>query len=91
MGFVEGDIDTYCNRMKFADFFGGEPELYVISEEVLKRPIAVYMEKKAGEYTKLLEYGSSLQNKKKKDYTIRLLYNGVNHYDALVVVPPQKV
>mmetsp|Transcript_8254 Transcript_8254/g.24806 ORF Transcript_8254/g.24806 Transcript_8254/m.24806 type:complete len:195 (-) Transcript_8254:161-745(-) len=82
MGFVEGDIESYCNRMRYADFFGGEPELYVLSEDVLKRPIAVYMKNPGGQFNKLLEYGTDLVDRKKKP--LRLLYNGYNHYDSLV-------
>eukprot|EP00188_Purpureofilum_apyrenoidigerum_P001764 Plantae.Rhodophyta-Purpureofilum_apyrenoidigerum.ctg20048.p1 GENE.Plantae.Rhodophyta-Purpureofilum_apyrenoidigerum.ctg20048~~Plantae.Rhodophyta-Purpureofilum_apyrenoidigerum.ctg20048.p1 ORF type:complete len:192 (-),score=41.46 Plantae.Rhodophyta-Purpureofilum_apyrenoidigerum.ctg20048:133-708(-) len=82
MGFVEGDIETYCNRMRYADFYGGEPELYVLSEDVLKRPIAVYMKNPCGKFNKLLEYGTDAAAKKKK--SLRLLYNGYNHYDSLV-------
>jgi len=84
MGFVEGDIDTYCKSMRSPDFYGGEPELFVLSETVLKRPVAVYMHGTGDNYSKLLEYGSGFRRPNKQP--LRLLYNGVNHYDCLVPI-----
>lgn len=80
-GLLEESVDEYCKRMRSPDFYGGEPELYLLSD-ALRKSVLVYLQGDSpDEHKKLLEYGphySQGQNDK-----IRLLYNGRNHYDFL--------
>ena len=76
---IEGDMKTYCRNMNSPNFFGGEPELFVLAEE-LRRPIAVYVPQ-AGGFKAIVEYGAKYARERSR---IRILYNGQNHYDALL-------
>lgn len=76
---IEGDMGRYCNSMKSSSFYGGEPELFVLAEQ-LKRPITVYVPQQGG-FKAVVEYGSKYQSLRRK---VRILYNGSNHYDALL-------
>mmetsp|Transcript_23601 Transcript_23601/g.93262 ORF Transcript_23601/g.93262 Transcript_23601/m.93262 type:complete len:196 (-) Transcript_23601:1303-1890(-) len=80
-GLLEEPIDEYCKKMVKPSFYGGEPELYLLSE-YLKRPIHVYVPgKKQGEYKRLLEYGGTGEEKD----AINLLFNMKDHYDLLII------
>eukprot|EP00284_Hemiselmis_tepida_P007424 CAMPEP_0174927990 /NCGR_PEP_ID=MMETSP1355-20121228/22683_1 /TAXON_ID=464990 /ORGANISM="Hemiselmis tepida, Strain CCMP443" /LENGTH=229 /DNA_ID=CAMNT_0016174131 /DNA_START=103 /DNA_END=792 /DNA_ORIENTATION=+ len=76
---IEGDMRQYCASMKSPTFYGGEPELFVLSE-LLRRPIAIYVPQQGG-FKAVVEYGTKYLNERDR---IRLLYNGNNHYDALL-------
>jgi hypothetical protein len=76
---IEGDMRQYCQSMKSPNFYGGEPELFVLSE-VLRRPITVYVPNQGG-FKAIVEYGSKYTSERKR---IRILYNGQNHYDSLL-------
>jgi len=84
---AEGDINRYCKRINSPSFWGGEAELLVLSK-MLKTPIRVYMRNSQGfGYIKIQEYGYQFDKAnggKKKP--VRLLYNGSNHYDVLLLV-----
>ncbi|CAE7273821.1 OTU4 [Symbiodinium microadriaticum] len=60
--------------------WGGEPELLVLSQHVLKRPIEVYMQDVAKPF---LVYAQELPGE-----PVRILFHGYGHYEALV---PQKI
>jgi len=76
---IEGDMKTYCKNMNSPNFFGGEPELFVLAEE-LRRPIAVYVPQ-AGGFKAIVEYGAKYGRERPR---VRILYNGQNHYYALL-------
>jgi hypothetical protein len=76
---IEGDMKTYCRNMNSPNFFGGEPELFVLAEE-LRRPIAVYVPQGSG-FKAIVEYGAKYGSERPR---VRILYNGQNHYDALL-------
>ncbi|GJP65560.1 hypothetical protein CLOP_g22435 [Closterium sp. NIES-67] len=93
---VEESLKRYCQRITRSDFWGGESELLVLSR-MCSQPIIVYIpEAKArqgarwgGGFLPIAEYGSEYGrgaaahgNKARKP--VRLLYNGVNHYDLLM-------
>eukprot|EP00242_Pyramimonas_sp_CCMP2087_P010188 CAMPEP_0198211268 /NCGR_PEP_ID=MMETSP1445-20131203/22927_1 /TAXON_ID=36898 /ORGANISM="Pyramimonas sp., Strain CCMP2087" /LENGTH=247 /DNA_ID=CAMNT_0043885489 /DNA_START=105 /DNA_END=848 /DNA_ORIENTATION=+ len=84
---AEGDITRYCKRIQSPSFWGGEAELLVLSK-MLKTPIRVYLRNSQGPgYIKIQEYGAPFDKAnggKKK--AVRLLYNGNNHYDLLLLV-----
>jgi hypothetical protein len=89
----EMPMGTYCKRILQTSFWGGEPELLVLCH-LLKRPIMVYLPavkvRSAGTnngYVAIQTYGSEYAVSKKSGKTrkpVRLLFNGENHYDALV-------
>jgi hypothetical protein len=72
-------MGAYCSRMQDPSFFGGEPELFVIAEE-LQQTITVYVPQQGG-FKPIVEYGSRYLKERPR---IRILYNGNNHYDALL-------
>eukprot|EP00287_Rhodomonas_sp_CCMP768_P014588 CAMPEP_0196753504 /NCGR_PEP_ID=MMETSP1091-20130531/90980_1 /TAXON_ID=302021 /ORGANISM="Rhodomonas sp., Strain CCMP768" /LENGTH=238 /DNA_ID=CAMNT_0042101631 /DNA_START=26 /DNA_END=742 /DNA_ORIENTATION=+ len=76
---IEGDMRQYCQSMMSHTFYGGEPELFVLAEE-LRRPITVYVPQQGG-FKAVVEYGSKYVKERPR---IRILYNGQNHYDALL-------
>eukprot|EP00286_Rhodomonas_abbreviata_P028728 CAMPEP_0181305866 /NCGR_PEP_ID=MMETSP1101-20121128/9972_1 /TAXON_ID=46948 /ORGANISM="Rhodomonas abbreviata, Strain Caron Lab Isolate" /LENGTH=241 /DNA_ID=CAMNT_0023411839 /DNA_START=13 /DNA_END=738 /DNA_ORIENTATION=- len=76
---IEGNMASYCQSMTSPNFFGGEPELFVLAEE-LRRPITVYVPQQGG-FKAIVEYGSKYVKERPR---IRILYNGQNHYDALL-------
>lgn len=79
---TQDTLPNYCQRVVQNTFWGGEAELLVISR-MLKQPITVYMKSnKLGEgFRPIQEYGTSYAAKKA---TVKLLYNGSNHYELLV-------
>mmetsp|Transcript_86698 Transcript_86698/g.245848 ORF Transcript_86698/g.245848 Transcript_86698/m.245848 type:complete len:175 (+) Transcript_86698:76-600(+) len=79
---IEGNMDQYCSDMNSPNFHGGEPELFVLAEE-LKRPIAVYVPQAAG-FRPIIEYGGKYAQARTR---IRILYSGDGRYDAIMVNP----
>ncbi|KAK2966144.1 hypothetical protein RJ640_018397 [Escallonia rubra] len=90
---VEESLKRYCQRIRRADFWGGESELLVLSK-LCRQPIIVYIPEH--EHTKggrgsgfipIAEYGAEYgkgRRKEKPRKVVRLLYSGKNHYDLLV-------
>jgi hypothetical protein len=88
---AEDTIGHYCVRLKNPKFWGGTPELLVLSK-MLKLPIYVYIppeESKYGgiKYHELARFGEEY-TKAAKDRRprrpVRLLYSNGNHYDLLI-------
>jgi len=78
---IEGNIDSYCQAMKSPSFYGGEAEMLVLSE-LIQKPIGVFLSESIGRFRRIIEYGE--QFRKRGEKPIRVLYNGSNHYDALL-------
>ncbi|KAI3428337.1 hypothetical protein D9Q98_006717 [Chlorella vulgaris] len=87
---AEDKIQNYCKRILTPTFWGGEPELLVLSQ-MLGVPILVYIpSKEAGSggrgYIPIQRYGEkyakTASGKRRK--AVRLLYSGSNHYDLLL-------
>ncbi|KAG8054324.1 hypothetical protein GUJ93_ZPchr0001g33105 [Zizania palustris] len=77
--FLEGDFESYVNRMRRPHVWGGEPELLMCSH-VLRMPITVYMYTKGSDSPRIIaEYGQEYG----KDNPVSVLYDGYGHYDAL--------
>jgi hypothetical protein len=83
---------SYCRRIMSTAFWGGEPELLVLSK-MLQVPIYVYLSSaEAGKggrgFAPIQRYGEKFSKGtskgKKGRKPIRLLYTGGNHYDLLV-------
>lgn len=95
---VEGDYDTYLEKMRHPEFHAGEAEIVALSK-VLKLPISVYLDsnssnknnsnrtRNSDNLTSIATYGEKY---KFKDKHIRVLYNAINHYDAVRVVKKAK-
>eukprot|EP00873_Tetraselmis_striata_P023347 jgi/Tetstr1/443611/TSEL_031610.t1 len=87
---AEDNLPRYCQRLESPSFWGGEPELLVLSK-MLKVPLVVYMpedEMNAGNgYVPIMRYGEEYL-KAGKDHKarkpVRLLFCGGNHYDLLL-------
>lgn len=83
---VEGNIASYCAVSKDPSFYGGEPELFALADE-LKVPIRVYLRAEGGRLRNIVTYGEKYEAKMRVKYgdgAIRLLYVNGNHYDALL-------
>ncbi|CAH9088927.1 unnamed protein product [Cuscuta epithymum] len=87
---VDESLNRYCQRIGRADFWGGEPELLVLSK-LLCQPIIVYIpEHEYGRgtgFTSIAEYGGEFREgtkNRKARQAVKLLFNGWNHYDLLV-------
>lgn len=78
---IEGDIRVYCSQMRNPTFFAGEAEMLALSG-VLKLPISVYLETARGKFRNIITYGED-HMKAAKGKTIRVLYNGTNHYNTV--------
>lgn len=77
---VEGDMRSYCAAMKRPSFFGGEAEILAISE-AMNVGIDIYLKGSGpGGLSKIMSYGEG----EKKRKTVRVLYNGSNHYDVIL-------
>lgn len=85
---VEGSIGSYCRAMRDPRFFAGEAEVLVISE-YFGVEIDIYI-RNAGKLNKIMRYGEGDVGPKgrrkdgKAKKRVGVLYNGVNHYDAVV-------
>lgn len=75
---IEGDIEEYCDCMQDVSFYGGEAEIIALSY-ALKSSIAVYVDCKTG-LKRINVYGQ----RRRVRHSISVLFNGHNHYDALV-------
>ena len=84
---AEDSIANYCKRIVAPTFWGGEPELLVLSK-MLKVPIYVYLPKDSGDgFIPIQKYGekySKAGKDWKKRRPVRLLYSNGNHYELLV-------
>lgn len=86
---VEGSLTSYCAASRHPTFYGGEPELFALADE-LRIPIAVYLRANDGRLQNIVTYGEEYYQKlqklnpKVKNPAIRLLYVNGNHYDALI-------
>lgn len=79
--FIEGDFDSYIERIEKPYVWGGEPELLMASH-VLKTPIWVYMiDKISGNLINISSYGE--EYKKEGESPIKVLFHGYGHYDIL--------
>jgi len=78
---IEGNFDNYVRRLRRPDFWGGEPELLLLSE-ILHNPITVYIRDQTGHFIPIQQYGEEFRGK-----PVRVLYNGRNHYDLLLDNP----
>ena len=84
----EVGLETYCRRILEPTFWGGEPELLVLSR-LIRRPIKVYINAsqarnaEGGGFVDIQTYGEEF-SKEGKRKPVRLLYNGENHYDLLL-------
>lgn len=85
---IEGSMTSYCAASRNPTFYGGEPEMLALADE-LKMPIAVYLRTDRGRYRNIVTYGEEYKAKLRKakpsirDPSIRILYVNGNHYDAL--------
>ncbi|EFN58326.1 hypothetical protein CHLNCDRAFT_142358 [Chlorella variabilis] len=88
---AEDKMQNYCKRILSPAFWGGEPELLVLSQ-MLRVPILVYIpSREAGSsgrpgFVAIQRYGEQHSKTKagKRRKAVRLLYSGSNHYDLLL-------
>lgn len=93
---AEDTLPRYCKRLvsETEVFWGGEPEMLVLSK-MLNKPIAVYVpgavagrmgRRGKSPYVPIQVYGGEYRYKKDGSQrgVLRLLFNGTNHYDLLV-------
>lgn len=79
---IEGSLSRYCAQMKNPMFFAGEAEILALSD-ALKIPISVFLESRQGKLNNMATYGEQY-TKAAKGKMIRVVYNGVNHYNAVL-------
>ncbi|KAK4536526.1 hypothetical protein CDCA_CDCA08G2551 [Cyanidium caldarium] len=83
-GVIEGDIHAYCAELRSPEFYAGEAEMFVLSD-VLQTPIEVYLyQREQHRVVKIVEYGGRYRQAADAAQPVRVLYNGVNHYSALL-------
>ncbi|GAQ88970.1 hypothetical protein KFL_004740110 [Klebsormidium nitens] len=91
---LDQSVERYCTRLSRPDFWGGEPEMLVLSR-MLKLPIYVYVPESTTRFKSALgsgfvpiqQYGEEFEKStktKKPRKPVRLLYNGHNHFDLLI-------
>ena len=88
---AEDTLPHYCRRIVQPTFWGGEPEMLVLSK-MLQVPIYVYLStQEAGRggtgYVAIMKYGEKYARPGKdgkRRRPVRLLFSGSNHYDALI-------
>ena len=84
----EYGLEKYCKRILEPAFWGGEPELLVLSR-LIRRPIVVYIHASQARnaegsgFVSIQTYGEEF-SKEGKRKAVKLLYNGENHYDLLI-------
>lgn len=78
---VEGSLRKYCAQMRSPTFFAGEAEILALSE-ALKIPISVFLNN-SGRLRSIATYGEKYRSKS-RNKVIRVLYNGTNHYNAVL-------
>ena len=76
--FLELDFDEYIENMSQSYTWGGEPELSVVPD-CLHRTVEVYMNGATG----LQVMSTYFSDQKDKD-PVKVLFNGIGHYDLLV-------
>lgn len=84
---IDEDFDVYMARMKLPRTFGGEPELYALSN-IMQAPIAVYIVDPSAhsQYRRIVMYG---EHHNADPYCI--VFVNKNHYDALFASPWREV
>lgn len=80
---VEGSLRNYCAQMRSPTFFAGEAEILALSD-ALKTPICVFLDAGRGTLRPMATYGEKYR-KRSSGKLIRVLYNGHNHYNAVVL------
>lgn len=85
---VEGNFKKYTDKMRNPTFFAGEAEIFALAN-ALRIPIAVYLEQNTNssgtkQLRNIATYGEKFKTKA-KGKTIHVLYNGTNHFNALIV------
>lgn len=81
---VEGSIAAYCSQMRNPTFFAGEAEMLALSD-ALRLPIAVFLQDQRGKFRNIMTYGEKYASLRKTGpKLVRVLYNGSNHYNAVV-------
>ncbi|XP_050385574.1 OVARIAN TUMOR DOMAIN-containing deubiquitinating enzyme 4-like [Argentina anserina] len=87
--YIEGNFDTYVERIQQPYVWGGEPELLMASH-VKKTPISVYMvDRSSGGLVNIAKYGEEYGKEKEKP--INVLFHGYGHYDILESFTEQSV
>ncbi|KAK6929085.1 OTU domain [Dillenia turbinata] len=85
--FIEGDFDTYVNRIQQPYVWGGEPELLMASH-VLQTPISVFMlDRTSGSLVNIANYGQEYG--KDQESPINVLFHGYGHYDLVETINNQ--
>ena len=83
----EDTLKSYCKRLASPSFWGGEPEMMVLSD-MLKVPIYVYLSESeygGGQgYSCIQKFGEQYRKGGKGRRPVRLLFTGNNHFDLLV-------
>jgi len=86
----EDTLKSYCKRLASPSFWGGEPEMMVLSD-MLKVPIYVYLSESeygGGQgYSCIQKFGEEYRKGGKGGKgrrPVRLLFTGNNHFDLLV-------
>jgi len=81
-----GSFKTYCSRLQAPTFWGGSAEVLVLTQ-LLRRPVAIYLQK-ANElgYRRLITFGERFETTKSgaARKPVKLLYSQGNHYDLLL-------
>jgi hypothetical protein len=87
----EDTLKNYCKRLRSPTFWGGEPEMMVLSD-MLKVPIFVYLSDAEygggnGSFSVIQKFGEKYRKPTKDSKgrrPVRLLFTGNNHFDLLV-------
>lgn len=87
---AEDTLKNYCRRIQSPSFWGGEPEMMVLSQ-MLKVPIFVYLSDSeyggTSGFTVIQKYGEKYRKGTKDSpprRPVRLLFTGGNHFDLLI-------
>lgn len=80
---VEGSMRNYCAQMRNPSFFAGEAEILALAD-VLRIPISIFLDSGRGSLRSIATYGEK-HRKRAGGKTIRVLYNGTNHYNAVLL------
>jgi len=77
---LEGSFEDYIRKLRQPSFWGGEPELLVMTD-ILQTPIYVYIRDKSRNFVAIQIYGKAYEFARKP---VRVFYNGQSHYDLLL-------